>query len=190
MRRYIWGSAIILACAGVMPAQAAPSRQGNFPVGGTVGGSCVMPQAGPLTLSTVVPANGKLDPGLKNISWTLSGWSCNAGSRLSISARALRLNNPQTSLTPSQSQTVNFTARANGWTAADATVTTGESTALGSTALYTGTPQTQSAPRTGSIIVSVSNFIVSTNKGSSANSAKLVDGAYSATIILTLTPSV
>ena len=190
MRRSFQVMGIIFACAGSLPAQAASPRQGTFTVKGKLNGSCVLPQTAPLTLSTTVPASGKLDPALSNASWTIAGLTCNSGSQITVSARSLRLNVPRTSLAPAQSQTVNFTAKASGWASSDANVTTGETTALGSTMLYAGTPKTQNAPKTGTIIVSVSNFVVSTNKGSSANSAKLIDGAYSATIILTLTPSV
>lgn len=189
MRGFIAICVLFPTCVGVMPAQAAPSSA-TQQVKGVVKGKCALPSTAPITVSTVVPANGKLDPGLANLNWTIAGLSCNAGSTISVTARALRLNAPLGSLSPSQSQTVNFTASASGWSSSPATVTTGETTALGSTTLYTGTPQTQIAPKSGTIIISVSNFIVSTNKGSSANSAKPVDGAYSATIILNLAPSI
>lgn len=181
--------AITFACAGLVPAQAAPPGSATYTVKGTINSGCVVPQSPPMTLSTTVPSSGKLDPALANATWTITGLSCNSGSRISLSARSLRLNAPLTSLTPSQSQTVNFTASASGWAPSVATVTTGETTSLGSMTYYAGAAQTQNAPKTGSIIVSVSNFVVSTNKGSSANSAKPVSGAYSATIVLTLAPS-
>ncbi|WP_313806826.1 hypothetical protein [Sphingobium sp.] len=177
------------ACAGAIPAQAAPASA-TAQVKGVIKGKCALPSAAPITFSTVVPANGKLDPALANLSWTISGLACNAGSAISISARSLRLNAPRGSLTPSQSQAVNYTATASGWSPGAATVTTGDTTSLGTTALYTGVAQSQAAPKSGTIIISVSNFTVSTNKGSSANSAKPVDGAYSATIILNLAPSI
>lgn len=189
MRGFIAICVLFPACAGAMPAQAAPSSA-TVPLKGVVKGKCALPSAAPITFSTVVPTNGKLDPALNNLSWTISGLACNAGSTISVTARSLRLNAPRSTLTPSQTQTVNFTAAASGWSSTPATVTTGDSTALGSLTLFTGSPQTQNAPKSGTIIISVNNFIVSVNKGSSANSAKPVDGAYSATIILNLAPSI
>lgn len=189
MRGSLRAMGIILACAGLLPVQAATPRQGTFTVKGKLNGGCVLPQSAPLTLNTTVPANGKLDPALSNATWTITGISCNASSQIKISARSLRLNVPRSSLTPSQSQTINFTAKASGWAPSAAMVTTGEATALGTTTVYAGIPQVQPSPKTGSIVVSVSDFVVSVNKGSSSNSAKPIDGAYSATIILTLTPA-
>ena len=189
VRQFLKFQAMVFACAGVIPAQAAPSSS-PVPVKGVINGTCVLPSTAPITFSTVVPANGKLDPALANLSWTIAGLACNAGSTIAISARSLRLNAPRSNLTPSQSQAVNYTATASGWSPSAASVTTGDTTSLGTTTLYTGTAQSQAAPKSGTIIISVSNFTLSTNKGSSANSAKPVDGAYSATIILNLAPSI
>jgi len=189
MKRGSFSFALFVTCAGIMPAQAAPVRQATYAVKGKVVGSCEMPQAAPLTLSTVVSNSGKIDPALSNMSWTLAGWSCNAASRITLSARALRLSPPLTKLTPSQAQAINFTARASGWTTADATVTTAETDPLGTGASYTGTAQVQNAPRKASIVVRVSDFVTAGTKGGSSNNAKPVDGTYSATITVTLTPS-
>ncbi|WP_375196706.1 hypothetical protein [Sphingobium sp.] len=189
MRRLTAIGVLLPACVGVLPAQAAPASA-TVQVKGVVKGTCALPSTAPITFSTVVPASGKLDPALANLSWTISGLSCNTGSIIAISARSLRLNAARNSLTPSQSQAVNYTATASGWSPNAARVTTGDATSLGTTILYTGTAQSQAAPKSGTIIISVSNFTLSTNKGSSANSAKPVDGAYSATIILNLAPSI
>jgi hypothetical protein len=150
-----------------------------------------MPATAPLTFSTTVPANGKLDPNLSNLNWTITGVACNSGSRISIAARSLRLNTPQTSLNPSQSQAINFTATASGWAASAATVTTGDTNPIGTANYYSGVAKTQLAPKTGGITVSVSGFEVVATKGNgnSSNSAKPLGGAYSATIILILAPS-
>jgi hypothetical protein len=189
MKRISFSFALFLACAGIMPVRAAPVRQATYTIKGKIAGSCAIPQAAPLTLSTTVSSNGKIDPALSNVSWTIAGWSCNAASRISLSARPLRLSPPRTSLTPSQSQVINFTARASGWTTADATVTTAETNPLGTSANYTGAAQVQNAPRKASITVRVGDFATAGAKGNSANNAKPVDGAYSATITVTLTPS-
>jgi len=181
--------ALFLACAGLIPAQAAPVRQTTYTVNGKINSACSIPQTSPLTLNTTVSSNGKIDPALSNVSWTIAGWSCNAASRISLSAKPLRLNPPKTSLTPSQSQAINFTARASGWTTADATVTTAETNPVGTGTTYTGVAQVQNAPRKGAITVRVSDFTIAGAKGNSSNTAKPVDGAYSATITVTLTPS-
>lgn len=179
----------VLSCAGLSSAQAAPARQIVYNVKGKINSSCSIPQSSPLTLSTTISNSGKIDPALSNVSWTVAGWSCNAASRISLSAKPLRLNPPKTSLTPSQSQAINFTARASGWTAADATVTTAETNPLGTGTTYTGAAQIQNAPRKSAITVRVSDFATAGTKGNSSNTAKPVDGAYSATITVTLTPS-
>ena len=180
---------VVLSCAGMSSAQAAPARQLLYNVKGKIKSSCSIPQASPLTLTTTVPSNGKIDPALSNMSWTIAGWSCNAASRISLSASPLRLSPPKSSLTPSQSQVINFTARASGWTTADATVTTTETNPLGTGASYSGVAQIQNAPRKSAITVRVSGFATAGTKGNSSNNAKPVDGAYSATITVTLTPS-
>lgn len=189
MRKSTKAFILALSCAGFTSAQAAPARQMTYNVKGKINGSCVIPQAAPLTLTTTIGSNGKIDPALSNISWSIAGWSCNAASRITLSAKALRLNPPRTSLTPSQSQAINFTARASGWTTSDATVTTAETTALGTGATYTGSPQVQNTPRRSAITVRVSDFVAASTKGSSSNAAKPIDGAYSATITVTLAPS-
>jgi hypothetical protein len=179
----------VLTCAGALPAQAAPSNA-NFPVTGKIIGSCTIPATGPITFSTVVPANGKLDPALANLTWTITGLSCNSGSRISVSARALRINTPRSSLNPSQSQTINFTATATGWTTTAAVVTTNETNPLGTTSVYTGAVVNQSAPKAATVSIKVSNFAVVGTSGSSSSSAKPIDGTYSATIILNLAPAI
>jgi hypothetical protein len=189
MRRFARFIVAVLSCMGMSSVQAAPARQIPYNVKGKISSSCAIPQAAPLTLSTTVPSNGKIDPALSNMSWTIAGWSCNAASRISLSAKPLRRNPPKTSLTPSQSQVINFTARASGWTTSEAKVTTAETNPLGTGATYTGAPQIQNAPRKGAITVRVGDFTTAGAKGNSSNNAKPVDGAYSATITLTLTPS-
>lgn len=188
MRKLMSSIAVVLTCAGVMPAQAAPASVGPYPVSGKVNGSCQMPSTAPLSFSTVVPANGKLDPALSNLRWTITGISCNTSSSISVSARSLRITNPRTSLNPSQSQAINYSATASGWASVDATVTTADATPLGTTTLYSGTARAQNTPKAGTVIVSVSNFVVSGTKGNSLNNAKPIDGTYNATIILTLAP--
>jgi hypothetical protein len=137
----------------------------------------------------MIPANGKIDTALANVRWDTAGWTCNSASRISISARALRINTPRTSLGPSQSQTINFTARVSGWTTSEAVVTTGEATAIGTGALYTGVAQVQAAPKSGGLTIRVGNFVVADQKGSSSNNAKPIEGPYSATITITLAPN-
>lgn len=188
MRKLISICCVVPACVGALPAQAAP-RSDTIEVAGKVNGICVMPATAPLTFSTTVPSNGKLDPGLSNLRWTITGIACNTGSRISIAARSLRINAPKTSLNPSQSQAVNFTATATGWAPTGATVTTGDTSPIGTTNYYTGAAKIQSSPKTGSITVSVNGFVVVGTSGDSSNSAKPLSGAYSATIVLTLAPS-
>ena len=177
----------MLACAGAIPAQAAPATK-TVEVTGTVANMCSVTQLAPIVLSTTVPANGKLDPTLEGRNWTIANVNCNSPTRIAVSAKALRRNVPRTSLTPSQSQTINFTASATGWSPAAATVTTGETTPLGTGATYNGTPRVQSQAKSAAITVTVSGFIAVTAQSNSA--AKPVDGAYSATITIAIVPNV
>jgi len=178
---------LILSCAGLASAQAAPAAKSSYAVKGKIKGSCVMPQAAPVTLKTTIDGSGKLDPALSSMTWSIPGWYCNGASQITLSAKALRLTSPKTSLTPSQSQTINFTARAVSWAATDATVTTAETTTLGTGALYSGPPKIRNSPRKGPITIRVGSFTVV--KGSSSASVKPVSGAYSATITVTLAPN-
>ena len=177
----------ILSCAGLVSAQAAPAAQSAYAVKGKIKGSCVMPQAAPVTLKTTIDSSGKLDPALSSMTWSIPGWYCNGASRITLSAKALRLTSPRTSLTPSQSQTINFTARAVSWASTDTLVTTAETTALGTGVLYTGAPKVRNSPRKGPITIRVGSFTVV--KSGSAASVKPVSGAYSATITVTLAPN-
>lgn len=180
---------IAAACAGAqLPAHAASPA--NFAVTGNIQSHCSLGNAsGPLVLNTIVPSDGKLDPTLEGRTFPITGIFCDAPSTLRVSATALRLKTPRSSLSSSQSQTINFTATAAGWTPSAASVTTGETNPLGTTNFYTGAAKTQGAAKNGSITVSVTGFAVVGAKGNSSNSAKPVDGAYSATIVVTLAPS-
>jgi len=189
------GRVVLILCApavamvlGIVPVAAAP-RQANFAVTATVATVCSLGgQTAPLSFSTIVHSSGKLDPNLNNLSWTLTGLYCDSASKIMLRATALRLQPPRTSLTSSQSQAINFTATATGWSAIPATVTTAETTALGSGVSYTGVPQSQTGARSGPITIKVGNFVTSIDKRQSANSAKPIDGSYSATISVILSP--
>ena len=178
---------LLLIFGGAPPALAGPST-GIDQVTGQVLSRCTLSQLAPIVLSTTVPANGKLDPTLEGRNWTIANVNCNSPTRIAVSAKALRRNVPRTSLTPSQSQTINFTASATGWSPAAATVTTGETTPLGTGATYNGTPRVQSQAKSAAITVTVSGFIAVTAQSNSA--AKPVDGAYSATITIAIVPNV
>ena len=177
----------LLACAGAIPAQAAPTTT-TVQVTGTVPNGCSVTQLNPTVLSTTVPANGKLDPTLEGRNWAVPNVSCNSPTRISVTAKALRLNVPKTSLTPSQTQTINFTARASGWSTAAAAVTTRETAPLGSGASYTGTAQVQPLAKSAMVTITVSGFVPVTTQSNSA--AKPVNGPYSATITLAIVPNV
>jgi hypothetical protein len=112
---------------------------------------------------------------------------CSGPSSIKVSAKALRRNPPNASVPNGQSQTANFTATASGWSNTAATVTTAETLPTGTTTTYTGAPQTQNSAKTGNIIVTVNNF--TSVVGSNGNGSKLVDGPYSATITVSLSPN-
>ena len=95
---------------------------------------------------------------------------------------------PRTSLTPSQTQTINFTARASGWSSAAAAVTTRETAPLGSGTSYTGPAQVQPLAKSATVTITVSGFVPVTTQSNSA--AKPVNGPYSATITLAIVPNV
>lgn len=176
----------MLTCAGVVPAQAATSK--TVQVTGTVPNGCAVTMLNPIILSTTVPANGKLDPTLEGRSWSVPNVACNNSTRISVTAKALRLNVPRASLTPSQTQTINFTARATGWSPTAAAVTTAETSPYGTGTAYSGTPQVQSQAKSAAVTITVSGFVPVTTQYNSA--AKPVDGAYSATITISIVPNV
>jgi hypothetical protein len=167
------------------PAHAAPTSK-TFTVTGNVQSHCSLGSSGPITLNTTVPSNGKLDPTLNGKTFTLNGLFCDAPSTIKVSSTVLRRNPPKTSVPNGQSQASNFTTTATGWTSTPATVTTAETSPLGSTTVFNGIPRTQSSAKSGSVTVTVNNF--ATVVGPNGNGQKLVDGAYSATITVSLTP--
>jgi len=176
-----------IACAGaITPAHAAPPPA-KFPVSGKVNSTCSLGTgSGALLVSTTVPANGKLDPSLEGKTFTLSGLYCDAPSVIRLSATELRRNPPVDKVPNGQSQAANFTATAVGWSSIAASVTTGETSPSGSAAVFSGTPRLQSSAKTANLTVTVGNF--TTVVGSNGNGQKLIDGPYSATITVSLTP--
>lgn len=169
----------------ISPAHAASPT--TFTVNGHVNSSCSLGSStGSLLISTTVPANGKLDPSLNGRTFNLTGLFCDAPSTIRLSASALR-RNPAVSKVPNgQSEAVNYTATATGWTSTPATVTTAETSPFGSTTIYTGAPLTQGAAKIGGLTVTLSNFTVVV--GDKGNGKHLIDGNYSATITVSLTP--
>ena len=153
MGKTLVAPAIALACASLVPAQATPrgsttpsrttvsknAQQMGYAVKGRVKSACAIPVANRLSLSTVAK-NGDIDNNLANARWSIPGWACNTASALTVSATALRLTVPRTTLNPSQSQVINFRARASGWSRLDATVSTSETSPLGQGLVFTGAP--------------------------------------------------
>ena len=182
-RKITIGMVVAVACAGILsPAHAAP-----FPLNGTVAPHCSLgASSGPLTINTTVPADGKLDPALNGRTFSLTGVFCDAPSTIHLSATALRRSPPKTSVLNGQSQAANYTATATGWTTTAASVMTSETSPLGSTTVFTGSPRSQNTAKAGSITLTVTNF--TTVVGDKGLGQKLVDGAYSATITISLTP--
>jgi hypothetical protein len=181
---------VVMACACISHAQAAPVKA-EYQARAQVDAICsVASQIAPLSLTTTVDKNGKLDPGLVNTSFNLEGLICTGPSEITVSATSLRLTQPNTVLPPGQSQTVNFIATATGWTSIPATVTTRDFTRIGSMEIYAGVPQVQYFAKAGGITVHVGNFVVVTEKAGNGNGprAKPVDGNYAATITISLSP--
>ncbi len=177
----------VLAWVGFTPAHAAPQTR-TFSVTGQVGSSCSLgTNSAPLTLATTVPTNGKLDTNLNGKTFTLTNAICSAPSSIIVRSTVLRRAPPNPSVPNGQSQAANFTATATGWSSTPATVTTAETSPLGSTTTYSGTARSQNTAKTGTITVTFSNFTTVT--GPNGNGTKLVDGSYSATITVSLTPS-
>jgi hypothetical protein len=187
MRNSIIALVLIPVCAGLASAHAAPQRS-TYAVTGQVSSSCALgADVEPLTVSTTVGANGKLDTSLNNKSWTISNVMCSGPSSIKVSAKALRRNQPNASVPKGQSQTANFTATASGWSLTPASITTGETLPIGTGATYTSPAQTQNSAKAGNITVTVNNF--TSVVGSNGNGSKLVDGPYSATITVSLSPN-
>lgn len=180
----------VFACAWGSPAQAA-SRNAEYKVNAKVDAICsVGTQVAPMTLTTTVDKNGKLDPALVNRSFVVDGMLCSGPSQITVSATSLRLTLPRNDLPTGQSQTVNFITSATGWTSNPATVTTRDTSPLGSLEVYAGVPQIQYDAKSGGITIHVSGFAVVAEKTANGRSApaKPVDGNYVATITISLTP--
>ncbi|MFM6932028.1 MAG: hypothetical protein ACKOUT_07275 [Novosphingobium sp.] len=190
MARFCAAIPTVMACAWSIHAQAAPG-QADYQTKARVEAHCsVSMQIPPMTLMTTVDRNGKIDPALVNTSFTIDGMMCTAPSQILVSATSLRLTRPRLVLPNGQSQTINFIAKATGWTANPATVTTRDTNPMGSLEVFTGVPQVQYNAKAGGITIHVENFSVATEKASNGNGApaKPVDGSYAATIIISLTP--
>jgi len=174
------------ACMGATSlVHAAPPS--TFPVTGRVASSCSLgPSAGSLLISTTVPSNGKLDPSLNGKTFNLNGLFCDAPSTIRLSATELRRSPPVDKVPNGQSEAANFTATATGWSSTPATVTTTETSQFGSTTVFVGTPRSQPSAKIGNLTVTVNNF--TTVVGPNGLGQKLIDGPYSATITVSLTP--
>ena len=180
----------VLACAGAIPAQAA-SQKAEYKLNARIEAICTIgAQVAPMTLTTTVDKNGKLDPALVNRSFVVEGMLCSGPSQITVSATSLRLTLPRNELPTGQSQTVNFITSATGWTSNPATVTTRDTHPLGSLEVYAGVPQVQYNAKSGGITIHVSSFAVVTEKAANGHGApaKPVDGNYVATITISLTP--
>jgi len=176
-----------LAWVGVTPAHAGPSPM-SYRVIGQVRPSCSLGANAPFQLSTTVGKNGKLDTSqLQGVTFTLANAVCSAPSTIVVRATSLRLNTPQANVPNGQSQTVNFTATATGWSTTAASVTTLDASPLGTLTAYSGTPRAQNSAKLANITVGFNNFAVVA--GSNGSGQKLLDGAYSATVTISLTPS-
>jgi hypothetical protein len=177
---------MVAACVGLAPAHAAPPTQsGSYAVRGNVVGACSLGNS--ISLATNVGSAGTLDPTLHDRTWVIPGWFCSTASTIRLSSTSLRLSTPRASLRTSESQTVNFTARATGWSPVEARVVTGDTGTLGSLTSYSGPAQVQSAAQSGSITLKVDDFVIvgTTNR----STPRLVSGSYSARIVITLAPN-
>ena len=173
----------------ILPAHAAPQpTSGLYNVKGLIASKCSLgASSGPITVTTNVDKNGKLDPSLNGRTFVITGVLCTTPSTIALKASALRINSPRAGLPNGQSQTANFTATATGWASVAATVTTAQTNPLGSPAVFTGASQAQNAAKVGTVTVSVNNFtpVVRSN----GNGSKLIEGPYSGTVTISLTPS-
>lgn len=178
---------IAAAWAGVVsPAHAAPTPK-TFTVSGHVISRCSLgTSTGSLLISTTVPSNGKLDTALNGKTFNLTGLFCDAPSTIKLSATELRRSPPVDRVPNGQSEAANYTATATGWSATPATVTTTEASQFGSATVFTGTARSQPTAKIGNLTVTVNNF--TTVVGPNGNGQKLIDGPYSATITVSLTP--
>lgn len=180
---------MVTACVGFAPAHAAqPTPSGTYDVRGSVQSRCSTGTSGGITsLETTVERSGRLPSNLDNRSFVLLGLMCSSASQIRVSATPLRRSPAFITISPGQSQTVNYTATASGWSPTAASVTTAMVSAIGADTVYVGAPQTLTTARAGSITVTVNNFSIVKGNG---NSSKLIDGHYSATITVSLTPNI
>ena len=174
------------ACTGATSfVHAAPPS--NFPISGHVASTCSLGSStGSLIISTTVPSNGKLDASLNGRTFNLTGLFCDAPSTIKLSATELRRSPPVNKVPNGQSEAANYSATATGWSSTPATVTTTETSPFGSTTVFVGTPRSQPSAKIGNLTVTVNNF--TTVVGPNGLGQKLIDGPYSATITVSLTP--
>jgi hypothetical protein len=186
IRKIPIGLTAAAAWAGALSSAHAASPK-TFTVTGHVTSTCSLgASTGSLLINTTVPASGKLDASVDGTSFALTGLYCDAPSSIRLSATALRRNPPNDKVPNGQSQAANYTATATGWSSTPAIVTTSEASPFGSTMVFTGTPRSQPSAKSGNLTVTVNNF--TTVVGANGNGQKLMDGPYSATITVSLTP--
>ena len=156
---------MVTAWAGLAPAHAAPSTQsGKYDVRGNVQSRCATGSSGGVTpLTTAIDKNGKLPANLNNRSFNLAGLFCSSASQIRVSATPLRRSPAlSTGSLKGQSQTINYTATATGWSPQPATVTTTMASPIGANTVYVGAPQTLNTAKAASINVTVNNFSIAT----------------------------
>jgi hypothetical protein len=174
----------VIACVGLVPAQAAPVS-GTFALNGTVAGKCSLQNV--IMSPSVSVTNNSNNISVNSPStWTLTA-GCSGPSSLAVTAKSLRITAPKTSVNNNEAQTINYTATAAGWTTTAATVTTADSALGSATYSITGTSRSRTTPGSATIDVSFGTFVVPTM--SNGNARNLNQGTYSATITLSLSPA-
>jgi hypothetical protein len=174
---------LLTADPGFAPASAATSK--TVTVSGNVATACTFNGSGntaTLNFSVTVAANGNTPNA--PAAQTITNVFCNKAATLTVASKSLRLNPPQGSLNANQTQTINFTTTATGTGVSSANVTTAETTRLGSTTQYTGTGVTQSPIRSATTITVTPSALTAVTAG--GNNPKLIQGTYTATVVVTL----
>lgn len=177
----------VLVTASLMSAAPhASAADGSVPINGTVARLCVLGAPNPSAVDVgILIATSGLRVGrsgvIANQAVSLPVSFCNyPGTMLTLTANAL-LASDATPPISGFARSVNFTATANGWAAAPATVTTGAS-AGGGTPAATATGGTQGAPKIADVNLVLSNFTV-------PGDSYLVAGNYAGSVVITLGPS-
>jgi hypothetical protein len=179
MRKVVMAAAALVAMVGAAQAQGAATQQVNL--NATVGGYCTIDGSatGTARSATVSTANGKVaSPGSLTLSGTSGNVICTSNARIQLRTASGGLTNGPTPSDTNYTNKIHYTAEANYGGIAETLTTTDTTPANFQT---NGTVTTGGAQTNQPLNITVTSLATPANKF-------LVNGSYSDTITVTLTP--